>query len=430
MRKKSLLPALAGVLVVGAVSVAAIRRDALPPLPDATAGRTDELQLRNQDIALFEARAAADPFSAADRARLASLYLQRSRETGDFEDYRRAERMARASVALREARNTGALMILSSSLLAQHRFAEARAVAEQLVTLNPDKPSAQSLLGEIQLELGDYQAAARTFNGLRMQRYNLAVAPRYARWREIQGRTKEAGELLQRALAEASGRGDLPREQVAWFYLRAGDFEMRHGNLREAERVLRTGLSLEPGDPRLWGALAQLAALRGDDTKTIAYGEGAGDRADFNTLSVMADAHASLGDVTNAARLHAQIEAGAAQQPEPFARQWTQFRLDNERALDATVALLGDEVAQRPDALGWDMYGWGLYKVGRLAEARSSLRRALAPGIEDARFYFHASVIERALAADDQADRLLARARSINPHAVKRLQHREDAVAR
>jgi tetratricopeptide (TPR) repeat protein len=414
-------------LVVATIplSVAAWQRVRMPALPGIAAIDMQEVNVRNQDIALFEARAKADPFSAADRARLASLYFQRSRETGDFEDYRRAEHTARASLELRTQRNSGALLILSSSLLAQHRFTDARVVAEKLVAANPDKPSARSLLGEIQLELGDYEAAGETFRSLRMHRYDLAVLPRYARWAEITGRTKEAGELLDRARMEARGRGDLPREQVTWFYLRAADFDMRHGNLREAERALRAGLAIEPADHRLWGMLSQLGMLRGDAEAAIAFGKRAGERADFTTLSAMAEAYRRLGAIERAQEIHASIEAQAAAEPEPFARQWTQHRLDNDVELEETVVLLGAEVAQRPDALGWDMYGWGLYKLGRAQEARAALQRALAPGIQDARFYFHAAAIERALGSEKEADRLLARARKINSRMVDRFNQRQ-----
>src|SRR5207244_10310914 len=50
---------------------------------------------RDADIAFFSRRVAADPIGAADRSRLAALYLQRARETANYEDYRRAERPAR-----------------------------------------------------------------------------------------------------------------------------------------------------------------------------------------------------------------------------------------------------------------------------------------------------------------------------------------------
>src|SRR2546422_7931451 len=44
---------------------------------------------RDADIAFYVRRVAADPIGAADRSRLAGLYLQRGRETAGFGGYRR-----------------------------------------------------------------------------------------------------------------------------------------------------------------------------------------------------------------------------------------------------------------------------------------------------------------------------------------------------
>ena len=89
------------------------------------------------DIAFFEAPRRARPESADRPRALAALYLQRARETSDDEDYLRAEtctRVARAAHAAQRHR----VRVLASTLLAQHRFVEARDVARQLVAREPD----------------------------------------------------------------------------------------------------------------------------------------------------------------------------------------------------------------------------------------------------------------------------------------------------
>ena len=407
--------ALIGAALAGAAGARTLWGEPLPPLPATVPAEMAELEVRRRDIALFERRAGEDPYGAGDRARLAYLYLQRARETGDYEDFRRAEAQARASLALRQARNGPARLALASSLLAQHRFAEARAAAEALVAADPDEPSFRALLAEIQVELGDYAAARASFGRLAAHEQELAVAPRLARWEELQGRTVEARNRLYAALARARTRGDLPREQVAWFHLRVGDFELRAGRLRHAERAFRQGLAVEPGDARLYVGLARVEAARGRWRKVLELGARAGERADLATLALLGAAHAALGRSASAAAMHARVEAGYAANPEPFARQWTQFRLDHGRAIPRTLALLAAEARERPDVLGQDMLAWALYLTGDFAAAREASRRALALGTRDASFYFHAGMIERALGNGDAARTHLRRALRINP---------------
>jgi tetratricopeptide (TPR) repeat protein len=190
---------------------------------------------------------------------------------------------------------------------------------------------------------------------------------------------------------------------------------MRAGRLRQAEDALRAGLAVEPGDARLYAALARLEALRGRWRRAVAYGEAAGGRADLATLALVGDAHAALGDRAVAEAWWRKVEEGYAANPEPYARQWTQFRLDHEIGPAETRAVLEGEIRGRPDALGWDVLAWARLRTGDVAGAREASRRALRMGTRDAAFHFHAGMIERAAGALPAARRHLRRALEINP---------------
>jgi tetratricopeptide (TPR) repeat protein len=362
----------------------------------AASAPLDERVVRRRDIAFYAGRAARDPQGAADLGHLAGLLLQRARETGDPRDFRLAERTARRSLARRARRNGKAYLTLASSLLAQHRFVEARAAAETLVARWPEPEGYRALLGEIQLELGDYEAAGATFAGLAGARKHLAVAPRLARWAELSGRIEEARRLLEDARADAFRRRDLPREQVAWFQLRMGDFELRQGRLGDAEHALKAGLTIVPGDPRLLAALARLEAARGRWRAVIRYGVRAGAGADIATLALVGDAYAALSDTAAAEAWYRRVERLAAERPEPFNRQWSQFRLDHRRHLAETRALLEREVRIRPDVYGWDLAAWARYLDGDVSGAAEAITRAQRLGTSDAVLRRHAALIARA----------------------------------
>ena len=383
------IPALVALLAGGVLVATVAGSGASEPL--------DESVVRRRDIAFYAGRAARDPQGAADLAQLAGLVLQRGRETGDPRDFRLAERTARRSLARRAGRNGKAYLTLASSLLAQHRFVEAQAAAETLVARWPEPEGYRALLGEIQLELGDYAAAGATFAGLAGARKQLAVAPRLARWAELSGRIEEARRLLEDARAEAFRRRDLPREQVAWFQLRMGDFELRHGRLSEAKHALQTGLAVVPGDPRLLAALARLEAARGRWRAVIRYGVRAGAGADIATLALVGDAHAALGDTAAAEAWYGRAERLAAEHPEPFNRQWSQFRLDHRRHVAETRTLLEREVRIRPDVYGWDLVAWARYLDGDVSGAAEAITRAQRLGTRDAILQHHAALIARSL---------------------------------
>ena len=110
--------------------------------------------VRDQDIAFYQKRLLEDPESAADRSRLALLFLARSREAGNFADVQRAESLAIESLHLRESHNSGTFTILASARLASHDFRGALVAARRLVATDPTSPTSRALLGEILLEIG------------------------------------------------------------------------------------------------------------------------------------------------------------------------------------------------------------------------------------------------------------------------------------
>ena len=374
-----------------------------------------ELSLRDRDIALFARRVQEDTMSADDRARLAALYLQRGRESGDLADYRQAEAAARSSIALRLSRNTKAQLVLASSLLAQHRFTDALAAAEQLVAMDAEPVAYRALLAEIQLELGRYDEAERSFDTLRQQWRDLSVAPRLARWTELRGDPRRARVILDSAVTESQRRPELPREQVAWFHLRVADLALREGRLDDAERATNRGLAIEPRDARLFALHARLAMARGKWRDAIEWGQRAGDAADVATFAQVGDAHAMLRDSVGANAWWSRAEQAGVERQEPFNRQWTQFRVERDRKLPETLAILEREAAERPDVLGLQLLAWARHRTGDVAGARGAIAGALRLGTADATLHYQAGVI--ALSAGDSAGatRHLERALAINP---------------
>ncbi len=400
------------VLLAGAAVLLPHRRAA-----SAVSPARHEARIRNLDIAFFEARAARDPQGAADRARLAALYLQRARETGNFEDYRRAEAVARRSLALRVAHNERTYVLLASALLAQHRFTEALAAARALNARAPGVSNYQALLAEIELELGHYDHARAAFDSLWPARHELAVAPRLARWAEIRGYPELARRLLAGALERVRARPDLPREQVAWFYLRVGDLALRTGRLDEADYAFRAGLEVFPEDYRLLAARTRLEAVRRRWRQAITFGEQAialvPDPATFGLLS---DAYVVLGDSARAAAYAHAMEIAVLAQPGQWHRAWSLFLLDHDTRVPEVRAKVAAELETRRDIYGYDLLAWALHKDHRELEARRAMAQALGQGTEDALLFYHAGMIARAQSDRPAARTYLARALALNPY--------------
>jgi tetratricopeptide (TPR) repeat protein len=402
--------------LVAAVVVAALacgRRNA-PSAPAAPA--LSESEMREHDIEFYRARAAADPAGATDLARLANLYLQRSRDTGDPRDAERAEDAARRSLRNRRAHNDQAAQVLASSLLAQHRFDEALVIARDLRDHNPGSPSLRAAVAEIEMEIGQYDSARVAFDSLASRRNDLSVLPRLARWAEIEGRPDDARRLMRHALALARRAAWLPREQVAWFWLRAGDIELRMGHFAAADSAYAQGLVAHPGDYRVLAALSRLATVRRDWQAAIDFGNRAiASNLDPATLGTLSDAYAAVGDTARASEIAHALDVAVRSQPGAYHRAWSLFLLDHGRQLHTVHQKIVAELRTRRDVYAYDLYAWSLHKQGRDVEALRAASCALAQGTQDAQLFHHASIIERAAGHSAEASEHMARARTLNP---------------
>ena len=383
--------------------------------PSPAPARADA-EVRELDIAFYERRVAEDSFSAADRARLANLYLQRARETGNAQDYDRAESFAARSVAMRTAHNAETFGLLTTARLAKHDFLGARKSAHALFAADSTNPSSRAQLAEVELELGNYGRAAELFASVARDVERPTIAARVARWYEITGRSDRARALLRHGARSLTQVMDVPREQVAWFHYRLGELEMRAGHLEVADSALQRALAVFPDDYRALGALSRLAAMRGRWNAAVEYGAKAiAIQLDPLTLGTMSDAYSALGDSAQARSFADAMATSALSEPGSIHRAWGLFLLDHDRDVERVLAGAQADLAIRRDVYAYDLVAWALYKSGRVAEAEQAAKAALAQGTADAQLFYHAGMI--AVASGDPAEGrvLLRKAMALNP---------------
>ena len=376
-----------------------------------------ESEIRDLDIEYFAQRARRDPSGALDLAHLSALYLARGRESGDPRDAILAEDAARQSIRNRKERNGAATQVLETALLAQHRFGEALPLAIAARNSEPDNASLRAALGDIQMEMGLYDSARVSFAGVHAAFGDPAVAPRLARWAEIEGQPDKARHLLHAALATVRKLPEVPREQLAWYWLRIGDVELRTGHPLAADSAYRAGLAVHPDDYRLLAAIAHSALVQQNWKRAITFGERAiAVTLDPATLGILSDAYAALGDSVKSADYAHVLDVAVLKQPGAYHRAWSLFLLDHDRHVSTVARKIEQELRTRKDVYAYDLLAWSLHKQGRDVQAAAAMQLALKEGTQDAQLLYHAGMIEHALGHADIARTQLTRALAINPY--------------
>ena len=403
MQNRSRLFGQATLLMVAAVNFAACSSRAAQATPAASARvaaaplKTDA-EIRDLDIAYFSERAKRDPTGALDLARLGALYLARGRETGDPRDAILAEQVARRSLHNRKERNGAATQVLETALLAQHRFDEALPLARAARATDPENASLRAAVGDIEMELGLYDSARVSFSNIHTTLGDPSVAPRLARWAEIEGDPDKARMFLHAALEGVRETPTVPREQVAWFWLRVGDLELRTEHFAAADSAYRAGLAVHHEDYRLLSALAHSALLQGNWPRAVAFGERAiATTLDPATLGILSDAYGAMGDSAKSAEYARVLDVAVLKQPGAYHRAWSLFLLDHDRHVDVVSRKIRDELKTRKDVYAYDLLAWSLHKQGRDREAADAMKVALREGTKDPQLASHQRAIDAAL---------------------------------
>ncbi|MEP7066446.1 MAG: hypothetical protein ABI889_10465, partial [Gemmatimonadota bacterium] len=275
-------------------------------------------------------------------------------------------------------------------------------------------------VGEIQMELGHYDDARATFASVAGNTKDLSVAPRLARWAELEGHPDSAYRLLNGSLLAVVDRRDVPAEQKAWFWLRMGDLQLRRGKISEAASDYQHGLDVHTDDYRLLSAMAKLEGARHEWQKAIDYGErSVAASFDPATLGVISDGYAALGDSAKANEYAHAMEIAVSKQATAYHRAWSLFLLDHGRRVGEVLSKAQEELHTRQDIYGYDVVAWALHSSGRNREAREMMNHALVLGTQDAMLFYHASVIDRALGKSNVAQQELEHARTLNPYLAE-----------
>lgn len=424
MKTRYLSPLLlaAGVALAGFAGWTwAARRSKLPPrvvpLSAAVERPPYDPDAVHRNLVFLAAQAKRDAQDPITRAMLAHEYLESFRETGDIADAKRAELAARSSLKIRTRKNDAAFDALSRALLSQHRFPEALQAARRAAALNPE---GFRQCADIEIELGDYEAARRDLSRSPRHQVDPAYLALAARFLELHGQQDEQLALLQNAVRQADANADVPVQSVAWFRERLGHCLFAMGRLDEAERAYRAALQVFPRDYRSMAALAHLFAARNDWAQTVKWGQRAADIVPApETIALLGDAYAAQGRPQLAQqqfRLVGTMGALSRAQGVIYDRQRALFNADRGRDLDEALRLARGELRIRHDLYSFDTLAWVLYKKGDFAGAQAAMTRALKWGTRDATLFYHAGLISLAQGQRAQARQQLAGALSINPY--------------
>jgi len=341
---------------------------------------------------------------------LGRAWIRKARESADPGYYLHAR--ACADIVLDFAPgNRLAKNLVGQALLNDHRFTEARDVAEEVLAKEPEDVTALGTLSDAHLEMGRYEEAVAAANKMVALKPSL---PSYARasylsW--LHGDTKTA--LTSARYAAESGRDPSFPEPRAWTLVQAALVFWHKGDLEGAEAGFSLALKeLTEYPPALVG-MARVALARGEARRAVELLECAHRQSPLvDTAWRLGDARAAAGDEKGAAEAYAIVVRDGRKSD---ARTLAMFYAVKNRDIDEAITLARKEMAERPGIYTCDALAWALHRKGEIKEARELAERATRLGTKDATLLYHAGAIRIADGDREQGVKLVEEALALNP---------------
>lgn len=344
---------------------------------------------------------------------LATIYIKRARETGDFSLNSKAETAVDKAIEIK-ADDVNARKLKAALQLTFHRFDKALEMGTELQKEFPSDPFVYGILTDANVELGNYDEAVKMGQKMVDMRPNTASYARVAHIRSLYGDHEGAVEMFTTAARTADPND---KESQSWCLVQLGDELMKNGKYAEAEKVYDEALQNFPNYYLAIAGKGHARAAQGDYENGIKFLTEADNRIPNVKATIwLGDIYNKQGNAEKAKQQYDLVEVieqkiGINNDQKQLALMWA----DQDVKLDQALEIAKREHEMRKDIYTADVLAWTFYKKGNFEEAKKASDEAMRLKTGDALILYHAGMIEKELGNKAKAKELLKKALDINP---------------
>jgi len=176
---------------------------------------------------------------------VASAYSQLFQTTGDIAYLKKAEQVLTKTAAVATVGKSAHLLALATNYISQHRFKDAKKVAEQAYLLKTNSKAVEMVLFDISMELGEYKNAQKYLEGIADQSdFNFLI--RLAKWNDYKGNLDVTIKNMEKAkkIAERSKKPSV----LVWSYTNLADYYGHAGRIRDSYNHYLMALEIDPSN--------------------------------------------------------------------------------------------------------------------------------------------------------------------------------------
>ena len=264
-----------------------------------------EWEKTKQKVDELKTKLAAKPEDVKIRLQLATIFITEQRITGEHHFYYGAiEKILNGILAI-DPKNFEATVYKASLRMSQHQFADAKKIAEDAKTINPNNAYVYGILVDANVELGNYAEAIAMSDKMQALKPSLESYSRASYLREIYGDYDGAIEAMKLAV-QAGLPGSEPQ---CWSRNVLGDLYLNTGKLEAAKSTFEENLYLRPSYAPSMAGLAKVETKMKNYTKALTLLDSAyAIMPQTSFEEQQADVYLAMGDTKKAMEKYGEVQ--------------------------------------------------------------------------------------------------------------------------
>ncbi len=357
---------------------------------------------------------------------IAKTFMQEGRVTGSFSYYNKAALDMIELVLKKDPTDLEAICLKAMTFLSQHRFAEAKTLAENARQLNPHYAFVYGLLCDANVELGDYIAAVESVDKMVSTRPDIRSYSRVSYLREIHGDVSGSIEAIQMAVSA----GYPGAEDKSWARMVLAHLYEDSNSLDKAEEQYQLALSERPDYPFALAGLGKIAKYKKDYPKAIEYFEKAktvmADASFFEELIDLYQLNGQAEKAEECARItiDALVSDNLSATKDKSLGHYSDMELAQlylkTKQLDKALFHAQAEQQRRPENIdACETLARVLYKMGKNTEAATQVQKALRTNSQKPERLVLAGRIKIATGQLSEGEALVAKGMALKPYMLE-----------
>jgi tetratricopeptide (TPR) repeat protein len=354
------------------------------------------------------------PDKAENWVAVGDLLAQLQRDSGKMSYYDFAESIYQEALRLRPELSS-ALTGMAWVTGGRHDFDESVKWANRALAIDAGCVEAYGIIGDAEVELGEYEAALDHYQKMMDLRPDLSSWSRGAHLLWLMGDKSKAQWLMGKAI----NAGAPFAENTAWCRAKLASMLFHDGALLPAETIIQPLVDAKSKNVHFLLVAAKIAAAKQDFSKAIEhYQMILSTGSHHEALAGIGDILLLQGKKDEAETYYQKIDISHSHDHSEEHHDHhfvAKFLADHDRDLDTALHLVEDEGPSK-NVHAADTMAWVYYKNGKLPEAIAAMKTALKYNTPDAEIRYHAGIIAAAQGDLTSATKHLQAALQMNPN--------------